>query len=80
MAIYAAFAGIEIDAVLAQFGGAGFGRFKEALAELLVERLAPIAAETRRLLAAEDHLARVLREGAEKAEAVAGPIVAKTER
>ncbi|MGJ8501052.1 hypothetical protein ACSFCU_13435, partial [Glaesserella parasuis] len=42
VAIYAAFAGIEIDAVLAQFGGAGFGRFKEALAELLVERLAPI--------------------------------------
>ena len=41
--IYAAFAGCAVGEVLARFGGGGFGAFKEALAELVVARLAPIA-------------------------------------
>ena len=42
--IYAAMAGESQDAVLARFGGEGFGKFKPALGELLVESLAPINA------------------------------------
>src|SRR5271166_5894517 len=49
--IYAALAGTDHAAVLREFGGAGFGRFKEALSALVVEALAPIAAETSRWLA-----------------------------
>jgi tryptophanyl-tRNA synthetase len=50
------------------------------LTELLVDRLSPIAAETRRLLGDEASLLQVLRSGAERAAAVADPIVAEAER
>jgi len=40
--IYAALASEPVSAVLAQYGGQGFGAFKPALADLLVEKLGPI--------------------------------------
>jgi tryptophanyl-tRNA synthetase len=42
--IYAAMSGTGTEAVLAEFGGEGFGKFKPALGELLVDKLAPINA------------------------------------
>src|SRR3546814_15684144 len=42
--IYAAVSGESVDQVLARFGGQGFGAFKPALAELLVEKLGPVTA------------------------------------
>src|ERR1700761_4168402 len=39
--IYAALAGISAQAVLDQFGGKGFGAFKPALAEVVVDKMAP---------------------------------------
>jgi tryptophanyl-tRNA synthetase len=50
------------------------------LAELLVNRLAPIADETRRLLNDEAYLVQLLREGAGRADALAEPIVKEAER
>lgn len=76
--IYAGLADITPDEVLAQYGGAGWGTFKPALAELAVEKLAPISAEMRRLMAAPDELDRILGEGAERAEAIAQPILDQT--
>ena len=78
--IYAALAGSDAAAVLAQFGGGGFGPFKEALAGLLAARLSPIADETRRLLGDTAHLLETLRHGAERARAIAEPIVQEAER
>ncbi len=78
--IYAAMAGTDAAGVLAEHGGRGFGPFKDALAGLLVARLGPIGAETRRLLADEAHLRGVLAEGAARARAVADPVVAEVER
>ncbi len=66
--------------VLRDHGGKGFGAFKEALAALVIEKLAPIAGETRRLLADPGSVDRVLREGAQRAAALADPIVAEAER
>ena len=51
-----------MPAVLREHGGKGFGAFKEALAALLVDQLAPIAAETRRLLADPAGLDAALRQ------------------
>ena len=65
--IYAALMDTDHAGVLREHGGKNFGPFKEALAELLVEKLAPIAAETRRWLADPASVDRVLAEGAEKA-------------
>ncbi|MBV9735148.1 MAG: tryptophan--tRNA ligase [Acidisphaera sp.] len=78
--IYAALADSTPADVLSEHGGKGFGAFKEALAALLVESLAPIAAETRRLLADTATLDGILRDGARRAAAIADPIVAEAER
>ncbi len=67
-------------ACCAPTAGHGFGAFKEALAALVVEKLAPIAAETRRWLAAPDAVDARLQQGAERAAAIADPIVAEAER
>ena len=65
--------------ILREHGGKGFGAFKEVLTAALVETLAPIAAETKRLLADPASLDAVLRDGAHRAAAIADPILARTE-
>ena len=59
--IMAALSGTDAAGVLRVQGGRGFGAFKEALAEVVVSHLTPIAAETRRLLADPGHVDGVLR-------------------
>ncbi|MCJ2180391.1 tryptophan--tRNA ligase [Novosphingobium album (ex Hu et al. 2023)] len=76
--IYAVMAGMSIDDVLAQFGGEGFGKFKPALGELLVEQLAPINARFLELRQDREALDAILRKGAEKARALAIPTLEKT--
>ncbi|MFC0590298.1 tryptophan--tRNA ligase [Novosphingobium aquiterrae] len=71
--IYAAMSGQSVDAVLGQFGGEGFGRFKPALGELLVESLAPINARFLDLRADRESLDAILAKGALKARELAAP-------
>ena len=74
--IYSALASTSDEAVIAEFGGKGFGTFKPALADLAVAHLAPITDEMRRLLADPAEIDRALVKGAAKANAVAEPIIA----
>ena len=78
--IYAALSDTDHAGVLRDHGGKGFGPFKEALADLLVAKLAPLAAETRRWLADPATVDRRLAEGADRAAALADPVVAEAER
>jgi tryptophanyl-tRNA synthetase len=78
--ILAAVTGAAPEAVLREHGGRGFSEFKEVLAEALVAHLAPIQAELRRLLGDPGALDAALRLGAERAAAIAEPIVAEAER
>jgi tryptophanyl-tRNA synthetase len=78
--IYAALADTEPARVLQDMDGAGFGTFKARLADLTIATLAPIAAETTRLLQDEAELDRMLVQGAARARAVAEPIVREAER
>ncbi|MBC2651467.1 tryptophan--tRNA ligase [Novosphingobium aerophilum] len=71
--IYAAMAGTSIEAVLGEFGGSGFGRFKPALGELLVDRLAPINARFVDLRQDRAALDTILAKGASRARALAVP-------
>ncbi|MBK8374925.1 MAG: tryptophan--tRNA ligase [Sphingomonadales bacterium] len=71
--IYAAMAGISVEAVLAQFAGQGFGAFKPALGELLVTQLAPIVERFNRLRQDRDAIDAELRKGADKAAILARP-------
>jgi tryptophanyl-tRNA synthetase len=65
--IYAALADTTKEKVIAEFGSRQFSVFKPALADLAVEKLAPIAAEMRRLMADPAHIDAVLRDGGERA-------------
>ncbi len=73
--IYAALADTTPAEVLKQFGGSQFSAFKPALADLAVARLAPVAGEMRRLLADPGHIDAILAAGAERASAIAEPVV-----
>ncbi len=76
--IYAAMAGSTVEAVLAEFGGQGFGKFKPALGELLVESLAPINARFVELRQDRAALGQILAKGADKARTLAAPTLART--
>jgi len=71
--IYAALADETADAVLARFAGQGFGTFKPALAELLVETLRPIKARLDELREHPEELDSILARGAERASRMAQP-------
>ncbi len=69
--IYAALSGQTREAVIAEFGGQQFSAFKPALADLAVEKLAPIASEMRRIQADTAYVDAVLKDGGERARAIA---------
>ncbi len=71
--IYAAMAGTSVEAVLSEFGGEGFGKFKPALGELLVDKLAPINARFNDLRHDRQALDAILRKGGAKARELAVP-------
>jgi len=75
--IFAALSNQTSADVLQEFGGRGFGDFKPALAELAIEKLAPISDEMRKLMADPGHIDAILADGAERARAIAEPILSE---
>jgi tryptophanyl-tRNA synthetase len=71
--IYAALADESAETVLARFAGQGFGTFKPALADLMVETLRPITARLDQFRADPGELDRLLAAGAQKAREQAQP-------
>ena len=78
--IYAALAGVEVASVLAEFGSGQFSTFKNALADLAVAKVAPIATETVRLRDDPGYVEQVLAEGSAKARAIAAPIMREVKK
>jgi tryptophanyl-tRNA synthetase len=73
--IYAALTGATREGALGQFAGQNFSMFKEALTEVSVATLGKIGNEMRRLMADPDHIDAILRRGAERADAIATPVL-----
>jgi tryptophanyl-tRNA synthetase len=69
--IYAALSGRAKADVLREFGGGQFSNFKNALVELCVAKLSPIAAEMKRLVADPAHVDSILIDGADRARNIA---------
>jgi tryptophanyl-tRNA synthetase len=78
--IYAALSDTTQEGVLREFGGRQFSEFKNALADLTVAKIAPVADEMRRLLADTAELDRILKDSAAKARAIAAPIMDQVKR
>jgi tryptophanyl-tRNA synthetase len=68
--------GTDQAAIESEFEGSGYGDFKKAVAEAVVEYLAPMQERYLELRPDEAELDRILGIGAEKARTIAAPIVA----
>lgn len=77
MSIYSAVTGKSFAEIEAEFDGMGYGKFKPAVGEAVVECLRPIREETERILKDKAYLESVYRAGAEKASYVANKTLRK---
>jgi tryptophanyl-tRNA synthetase len=78
--IYAGLADHTPETVIAEFAGAQFSVFKNALADVAVAKITPIADEMRRLLADPGEIDSILNTGAARARAIAAPVMAEVRR
>ena len=67
MSIYSAITGKSYDEIEREFDGLGYGAFKPAVGDAVVELLTPIREETERILKDKAYLESVYKAGAEKA-------------
>ena len=77
MQIYAVCTGKSFEEIESDFAGRGYGDFKMAVGEAVVELLRPIREETERLLGDKAYLESVFRSGAEKASYMANKTLRK---
>ncbi len=80
LAIYCAFAGCSLAEAERAFEGKGYGDFKLAVGEAVADKLAPVQAEQRRLLADKAYLNGILSQGAERAYRIARKTLDKVYR
>lgn len=73
--IFAALSGQSVAEVIAENAGAQFGTFKPKLVDLAVAKLSPITGEMNRLMADPAEIDRILGDGADRADAIARPIL-----
>ena len=78
LTIYSALTTKTISDAQAEFAGKGYGDFKGAVAEVVVEYLKPVRDRANELLKDQTHLNKLLAIGAEKANAVASKTLADT--
>jgi tryptophanyl-tRNA synthetase len=69
LTIYSLFTGMEIEEVVNKFKGQGYGTLKKELAEVVIDKLTVIQKNYKDL--SRDYVLKVLKEGAERAQAVA---------
>ena len=71
MNIYAAVTGLSFEQIERDFAGKGYGVFKPAVGDAVIEALRPIREESSRMIAEKEYLRTVYTEGAQRASAVA---------
>jgi tryptophanyl-tRNA synthetase len=71
--ILAAATGREVGALADEYDGHGYGAFKAAVAEAVIELLAPVQARYAELAADPAEVERILADGADRARAIAEP-------
>ncbi|PZO87425.1 MAG: tryptophan--tRNA ligase [Micavibrio aeruginosavorus] len=73
--IYSALADTSREKVMAEYGGQQFSAFKNALADLMVAKMGPITDRMRELMQDKGEIDRILRNSADKANAIAEPVL-----
>ena len=77
MSIYSACTGKSFEEIEREFDGLGYGAFKPAVGEAVIETLRPIREEAQRLMKDKAYLESVYRGGEEKAESIANKTLCK---
>ena len=80
MQIYSVATGKSFETIESEFTGKGYGEFKPAVGEAVVEMLRPIREEATRLMADKASLESVYREGAERAAYTAARTLRKVQK
>lgn len=80
MGIYSIMTGKSLDEVEKEFEGQGYGVFKTAVAESVIDTLKPLQDDYNRILADKAYMETVLRDGAEKARYQANKLLNKIYR
>lgn len=78
--IYKVFTMEDIEEIVSRYEGTGYGKFKDDLAEIIVEGLSPVREKYDYLMKNKDYLEEVYREGAKKAECQAAKMLSKVYR
>lgn len=78
--IYKVFTMEDMEEIVSRYEGTGYGKFKDDLAEIIVEGLSPVREKYDYLMKNKDYLEEVYREGAKKAERQAGKMLSKVYR
>lgn len=80
MKIYSCFTGKDDAGIEAEFAGRGYGDFKTAVGEVTADALAPVRKNFTELMADKSYLEGIMKNGAEKASAVARRTLSKVYR
>ena len=78
ISIFASLQDNSIEKIVSEYAGKEFSIFKKDLADLAVSKLEPISSEINKLMGDTSHLDSILKDGKEKAIAVAKPVLEKT--
>ena len=78
ISIFASLQDNSIDKIISEYAGKEFSIFKKDLADLAASKLEPISSEINKLMGNTSHLDSILKDGKEKAIAVAEPVLEKT--
>ena len=78
ISIFASLQDNSIEKIVSEYAGKEFSIFKKDLADLAVSKLEPISSEINKLMGDTSHLDSILKDGKEKAIAVAEPVLEKT--
>ncbi len=80
MSIYSSVTGKTLEQIENEFEGKGYGDFKTAVGEAVVETLRPIQEEYNKLMESKDYLQDLMKKGAEAAGRIAGKTLSKVYR
>jgi len=80
MTIYSVFSGRSIEDIEKLYEGQGYSQFKEDLAEVIIEGLAPIHERYNEYMNNKDYLEKVYKQGAEKARYISNKTLSKVYR
>ncbi len=77
MSIYSTITGKSLEGIEKEFAGQGYGVFKPAVGDAVVQTLTPIREEANRLIADKEYLNNIYKEGAERASYIANKTLRK---